>query len=395
MMGTILIIGLSLLITMVTGIIVFFSPENGTSQHQTPSVPPIPNKPKKFKSGDLVKIKLTKAATYTVLSVVGWDYWLNTWVYHIQHKDDKGYTNLFLTEEELIIHKPEEMSTKIKQGNNVRIRDAIQVGCVSGNPKVYFISDMQQYKNRCLTIDKVISPGVYNILEDGGRFVYTADMLEPWEDFKLPEKWCVLETHENHEVINKWFIDHLELNRVKPQGVVGYIYLEEDAIYGWRMSTIKPKGYTEITFEQFKKYVMKEETKTTTMDKKIVGYLLLKDTPQTKAGSIFRPDVLLSVYSCTHSKEWFQPIFMADTSWFKPIYEEDKIEIGGYEVKFIKRTHSNCTTIDDNCFTQDFWEAARTITRHAKAKIMIGCNKQFDVSIGTINKILDKLNSME
>lgn len=77
--------------------------------------------------------------------------------------------------------------------------------------------------------------------------------------------------------------------------------------------------------------------------------------------------------------------------WFEPVYEEDKIMISNYEVLFFK-AH---TTIDGYMFTQQFWEAARIISSNTKAKIMIGCSKQFDVSLDTINKILNKLNQQQ
>jgi hypothetical protein len=52
---------------------------------------------------------------------------------------------------------------------------------------------------------------------------------------------------------------------------------------------------------------------------------------------------------------------------------------------------SNGTTIDGNLFTKEFWQSAKLISEHSKAKIMVGCSKQFDVSLETINQILNKL----
>jgi len=73
------------------------------------------------------------------------------------------------------------------------------------------------------------------------------------------------------------------------------------------------------------------------------------------------------------------------------IVKEPEIEIGGYEVDFNKGISVNYTTIDGHTFTKDFWQAAKIISLHSKAKIMIGCSKQFDVSLETINLILAKL----
>lgn len=74
------------------------------------------------------------------------------------------------------------------------------------------------------------------------------------------------------------------------------------------------------------------------------------------------------------------------------------IKIGGrYEVKFCgdieynKPKGNDYTTIDGHKFTKEFWQSAKVISEHSKAKIMIGCSKQFDVSLKTINQILEKL----
>lgn len=74
---------------------------------------------------------------------------------------------------------------------------------------------------------------------------------------------------------------------------------------------------------------------------------------------------------------------------FATVVKDEVIKIGGYEVKF--SYYTNDTKIDGNLFTKEFWQAAKLISEHSKAKIMVGCSKQFDVSLETINKILSKL----
>lgn len=74
-------------------------------------------------------------------------------------------------------------------------------------------------------------------------------------EFTLPEKWCIKRTDESWEIITKY------LNSL------GGTYLFENKPYNWvtcweevnKSSQYKPKGYVEITFEQFKKYVLKSE----------------------------------------------------------------------------------------------------------------------------------------
>jgi len=70
------------------------------------------------------------------------------------------------------------------------------------------------------------------------------------------------------------------------------------------------------------------------------------------------------------------------------IDKETKIFIDCYEVKFPLKS---LTTIDGYEFNLEFWKAAKLISQHNKAKIMVGCSKQFDVSLETINKILNRI----
>lgn len=78
--------------------------------------------------------------------------------------------------------------------------------------------------------------------------------------------------------------------------------------------------------------------------------------------------------------------------WAKIVEIEDKIMIDKYEVKFTNQMPVK-TTIDGFVFEKEFWEAAKIISQHLKAKIMIGCSKQFDVSLETIESILSRINS--
>lgn len=83
------------------------------------------------------------------------------------------------------------------------------------------------------------------------------------------------------------------------------------------------------------------------------------------------------------------------------IIKDERIKIDSYEVVFhiVNKSPAwnggvtliNHTSIDCNPFFKEFWQAAKVISEHSKAKMMIGCSKQLDVSLETINKILDKL----
>ena len=85
-------------------------------------------------------------------------------------------------------------------------------------------------------------------------------------------------------------------------------------------------------------------------------------------------------------------IIFKDGKWAN-IIKDEPIKIGGYEVKPTVvndkgQQVGKGTMIDGYYFSSNFWEAAKIISEHSKAKIMIGCSKQFDVSLETIEKIL-------
>lgn len=90
----------------------------------------------------------------------------------------------------------------------------------------------------------------------------------------------------------------------------------------------------------------------------------------------------------------------ADGIW-ADIIKGGKIEIGGYEVKFCGdvlpkgKSEGSYTTIDGHTFPKSFWTAAKVVSEHSKAKVAVGCSKQFDVSIDVINQILNNLETKD
>lgn len=83
------------------------------------------------------------------------------------------------------------------------------------------------------------------------------------EEFVLPEKWCVLRTIDNYEIINTWFRNN---NYGTPFAKGDYIATKNGYSYESPCRNAIPYGCTVITFEQFEKYVMKKE------EKEIIGY---------------------------------------------------------------------------------------------------------------------------
>lgn len=114
-----------------------------------------------------------------------------------------------------------------------------------------------------------------NQIDEVMQLGYTEDNLELVSDeFVLPEKWCIKPTETSAEVIFAYFssINHLYKGYdtswiISPSS---YFVFPQKSIGCWGYSE-KPDDYTEITFDQFKKYVLKDTVETIEKPKFEVG----------------------------------------------------------------------------------------------------------------------------
>lgn len=88
--------------------------------------------------------------------------------------------------------------------------------------------------------------------------------------FVLPEKWQVLRTEENHDIINNYFIKINHGKKGDPYDNTGYICLT-DNYYKSRREPFEDCQI--ITFEQFQMYVLKEDVDFEEVHKENTDYL--------------------------------------------------------------------------------------------------------------------------
>jgi len=145
------------------------------------------------------------------------------------------------------------------------------------------------------------------------------------EEFILPEKWCIKVTNENQEDITNYF------HRGYTAEIDYYLYVDNNQFH--YKSIVKDEYYTEITFEQFKKYVLKQNN----MEKKIIGYKLIKPEYESAAHAIMgntgfsgdgKTDIKLQ-----DTINLFKNAGVLDL-WFKPVYEEE-FKVGDW-IYFLK-----------------------------------------------------------
>jgi hypothetical protein len=168
--------------------------------------------------------------------------------------------------------------------------------------------------------------------------------LEEWNEtvngLTLPDKWCVKINDDNREILDSWRKaqpDYLENKNIP---LHNYLVSDKnwDKTYCSYAKNLPEDGeYKEITFEQFKKYVLNKET----MEKKIIGYKLIKPEYETAAIKItdFSDEGpgSFSVFMLTAGKQGFannlEKAGVLDL-WFEPIYEEKYVPKKGDYITF-------------------------------------------------------------
>ena len=162
---------------------------------------------------------------------------------------------------------------KYKIGDKARVRsDLVLYGKTYGG--LSFTTAMSEFKGKTVTI-KLVLGNKYRLVEDTGRFAWSDEMLEDVdEEFKLPEKWCIKSTKENIESLGKYWDDGCRMGKLYsrkemfPYWIGQYwcsynltsgnlLFSEEPGSN--HMIYSKPEKLLEITFDQFKKYVIKSE----------------------------------------------------------------------------------------------------------------------------------------
>ena len=100
----------------------------------------------------------------------------------------------------------------------------------------------------------------------GGLLLTNGKWAEVVEDkFVLPEKWCILSNSENYKILTKWLKDNsIHYKGFNSNWEISYkeYYLHfPQASSDAHSSSMICDGYKEITFEQFKEYVLKKNKK--------------------------------------------------------------------------------------------------------------------------------------
>lgn len=169
------------------------------------------------------------------------------------------------------------------------------------------------------------------------------------EEFVLPEKWCIKITEENHEILRHYFKNAFTFKNLYAISVIDFNYFNAHSSMFIDLKTYKWSDglgiLPEITFEQFKKYVLKEET----MEKKIIGYKLIKPEYKDAAEKIVGINNWEVFEKKLNTVSWgydarnsLQKAGVLDL-WFGKVYEEE-FKVGDWVIGWHTRNFNYHTT---------------------------------------------------
>lgn len=217
------------------------------------------------------------------------------------------------------------------------------------------------------------------------------------EEFVLPEKWFVERNEDNHIILNSWLNKHPLRNSGSYTYNSGFIYSEPINKYGHNLAStdgytlLSHDVFTEITFDQFCKYVLKKENNM--KEKEIIGYKLIKPeyykVAQEIGGFFWNNDKTIRIKITPNGIEKLRKSGVLDL-WFEPVYEPEKpieviVDMGSFQLKVTKEGIFH-NAEDITSYVVDinmFW---KNVMREGNMKF----GKNYDCLIPSNNIIIEK-----
>jgi hypothetical protein len=260
-----------------------------------------------------------------------------------------------------------------------------------------------------------ISPSMtYNSNDDYA--LYRLDDLELYEE-PLPEKWAIyIKNDRDGKEVYDWLNKNKQTLSDYTLNLIGEYYIHYPACIGHLHRTLI-QGYKEIDIHTFRKI-----TNTQMNDKKIIGYKLLKDVADAKAGTTGIIEGNKVVFSSLddlkdeedYTAESFYSLKFCENSkdWFEPVYEEEVEEETIYVGSPIKKVTVNSKGVID------VWTGDITAIRYKIQDILslknllkplvgywnglaieidrlkVGCDKGTYVSNTDIQNVIDLYNKL-
>lgn len=185
---------------------------------------------------------------------------------------------------------------------------------------------------------------------------------------EFPEKWFIPITEENHVVLYNWWKEQVSSSFLcywqgenNSYCVLSIFYDGSYLDYQKEGQNAKMKGCVEITFEQFKKHVLKQTSMET--NKKIIGWELKENCKQFEKAidsiiksensfPLFGGETILEINGQKHSIQLLKESGVLEL-WFTPVYAPSypQITINSYKGEFFDDyVKFGCAKIDKQLF---------------------------------------------
>jgi len=202
---------------------------------------------------------------------------------------------------------------------------------------------------------KEVSGSSIIVIDDTGkldRFCIKKFELVSKELTSLSEKWCIKRNKENYLIINNWFISN---GYGTPSANCDYIHING---HNYDSPVFVPTGYTEITFDQFKKWVLGNPRKED---------LLAEAKKRFPLGTTFYP---VSASTATVSKEVGTGTVKSelDIKWLG----EEIINIGSNGYLYSRGTWAEIVSCNTVAPTPDKEHKTESLLEEAKRRYPVG-----------------------
>lgn len=227
------------------------------------------------------------------------------------------------------------MTKQFKEGDKIRIIQDYSTSKHSGRTGAVgeFVAYTHSNYHKMSGYNYIVNlPGVIGLI--------CADIELVEEEFKIPEKWCInVSDFEIGAYLINNFHKRNEMHWYKrfPNGVKYFNY-NGNIPHFW--SSEKNAGYMEVTFEQFKKYILKQETMKPIIGWKLKEGLWLDSHKESVIAGIAKIGLIhgdrqteetinKTVSDFPNVIENFKKAGVLE-AWFIPVYEEETVTIGTY-----------------------------------------------------------------
>ncbi len=210
-----------------------------------------------------------------------------------------------------------------------------------------------------------------------------------FDEFVLPAKW-VIDRELNKNIIGKWFNENNTVNSDNVNYITDnllgkyYHFPKRETALNCHTGSKIDDNYTEITFEQFLKYILKENV----MEKEIIGYkcpINLFGT-SVKAGTIWVKINTLCTYYILQSGDNGQHVPQEIVETWEPVYKQEELKIGNYPIEF-KQGYIN---VNNSTFDREELNFMMQLLSKNNTKLLI---QDVEINKELLQKILDKLKN--